>query len=76
MVKNLVQNGYWVHATVRDASREDKVSYLEAMDAEGPGSVVIFEADLEQANEGAYDAARARELGSFSGLVIHIRYYY
>ena len=59
MVKNLVQNGYWVHATVRDASREDKVSYLEAMDAEGPGSVVIFEADLEQANEGAYDAAFA-----------------
>ena len=35
-----------MHATVRDAAREDKVSYLEDMDASGPGSVVIFEAAL------------------------------
>ena len=39
VVKNLVEHGYTVRATVRDASREDKTSYLLALNGQGEGSV-------------------------------------
>lgn len=55
VVKNLVEAGYTVRACVRDASREDKVSYLLAMNGQGEGSVEIFSCDLFKANEGEYD---------------------
>lgn len=55
VVKNLVENGYTVRATVRDKSREDKTSYLLAMNGKGEGSVEIFEADLFKSPEGEYD---------------------
>lgn len=55
VVKNLVEHGYAVRATVRDASREDKVSHLKAMNDAGPGSVEIVSRDLFQATEGVYD---------------------
>ncbi len=55
VVKNLVDHGYTVRACVRDTSREDKVSYLLAMNDHGPGSVELFARDLFQAHEGVYD---------------------
>ena len=55
VVKNLVEAGYTVRACVRDASREDKVSYLLAMNGHGNGSVEIFSCDLFKAHEGVYD---------------------
>ena len=55
VVKNLVEAGYAVRASVRDASRKDKTEFLLAMNASGAGSVEIFEADLLQATSGAYD---------------------
>jgi len=55
VVKNLVEAGYAVRASVRDASRKDKTEFLLAMNASGAGSVEIFEADLLQATSGTYD---------------------
>ena len=55
LVKNLVEAGYTVRASVRDASRKDKTEFLLAMNDLGEGSVEIFEADLLQATNGAYD---------------------
>lgn len=55
VVKNLVEAGYTVRACVRDASREDKTSYLLAMNDQGKGSVEIFACDLFKAHEGVYD---------------------
>ena len=55
VVKNLVEAGYTVRASVRDASRKDKTEFLLAMNDLGEGSVEIFEADLLQATNGAYD---------------------
>ncbi len=59
VVKNLIDAGYTVHGTVRDASRTDKTSYLLAMNDAGPGNVAIFECDLHKAHEGAFDDAFA-----------------
>ncbi len=55
VVTNLVNAGYTVRACVRDASREDKVSYLLAMNGQGSGSVEVFSCDLFKAHEGVYD---------------------
>ena len=55
VVRNLVEAGYTVRASVRDASRQDKTVFLRAMNDLGAGSVEIFEADLLQATGGAYD---------------------
>ena len=55
VVKNLVEAGYAVRASVRDANRRDKTEFLLAMNDLGAGSVEIFQADLLQATSGAYD---------------------
>ena len=55
VVKNLVEHGYTVRATVRDASREDKTSYLKALNGKGEGSVEISSCDLFKAADGEYD---------------------
>ena len=55
VVKNLVEAGYAVRASVRDAGRKDKTEFLLAMNDLGEGSVEIFEADLLEATKGAYD---------------------
>ena len=59
VVLNLVEAGYTVRGCVRDANREDKTSYLLAMNESGPGSIELFECDLFKASEGAYDEAFA-----------------
>jgi len=59
VVKNLIEAGYTVRGTVRDASRGDKTSYVLAMNDVGPGSVEIFEGDLLKAHEGVFDEAFA-----------------
>ena len=55
VVKNLIGAGYTVRGTVRDLSRKDKTSYVLAMNDAGPGSVELFEGDLAEAGEGAFD---------------------
>ena len=55
VVRNLVEAGYTVRASVRDAGRQDKTEFLRAMNDVGAGSVEIFAADLLQATKGAYD---------------------
>ena len=55
VVKNLIDAGYTVRGCVRDATRQDKVGYLEAMNDQGPGSVEVFSRDLFQAGDGVYD---------------------
>ena len=55
VAKSLVEAGYEVRACVRDASREDKVGYLNALNEQGPGSIELFSRDLFKAPEGVYD---------------------
>jgi len=59
VVTNLVAHGYNVRACVRDASREDKVSYLLELNDQGSGSVELYSCDLAKANDGSYDEAFA-----------------
>lgn len=53
IVKTFLDKGFLVRATVRDASREDKVAHLKAL--EGKGEVELHEADLMK--PGSFKAA-------------------
>ena len=55
MIKQLVEAGVCVHAAVRDPDNEEKVGHLKQLSQKGPGSVVLFKADLTEA--GSYDKA-------------------
>ncbi|PZC48337.1 MAG: bifunctional dihydroflavonol 4-reductase/flavanone 4-reductase [Chloroflexi bacterium] len=55
LVKNLISDGYTVRGCVRDATRQDKVGYLNALNDQGPGSIEILSRDLFQAADGVYD---------------------
>lgn len=57
ITKYLLDAGSTVHATVRDPSREDKVGHLRRLDAEAPGNLRLFSADLLE--EGSFDEAFA-----------------
>jgi nucleoside-diphosphate-sugar epimerase len=46
IVKMLVNDGYYVRATVRDAKNPGKVAHLLNIAAEGPGVLELVEADL------------------------------
>ena len=55
IVKRLVEAGVCVHAAVRDPENEVKVAHLKQLSEKGPGSVVLFKADLTEA--GSYGKA-------------------
>jgi nucleoside-diphosphate-sugar epimerase len=55
MIKQLVEAGVCVHAAVRDPDNEEKVGHLKQLSQKGPGSVMLFKADLTEA--GSYDKA-------------------
>ncbi len=57
VVKKLLERGITVHGTVRDANNETKTAHLWALDAELPGELTLFEADLLK--EGSFDEAAA-----------------
>ena len=46
IVKFLLEDGFTVHATVRDPARSDKVAHLSALAEKGPGHLKLFAADL------------------------------
>src|SRR6056297_2017668 len=46
VVKKLLEQGVEVHGTVRDLSNKTKTDHLRDMDAELPGTLKLFEADL------------------------------
>jgi nucleoside-diphosphate-sugar epimerase len=46
LVKQLLEAGLTVHATVRDLSSPDKVEHLQRLDDTLPGELRLFEADL------------------------------
>lgn len=52
IIKRLLEQGVEVHATVRDPSNEKKVAHLRKLEAENPGTLKLFKADLLQ--EGAF----------------------
>ena len=58
IVQDCVEQGYTVHACVRDTSKPDKVNHLSALNEQGPGKVILFEADLF--DRGSYDEAFER----------------
>ncbi len=55
IVRRLLEEGYTVHAAVRDPDNQSKVGHLKAMDADLPGSLILFKADLLE--EGSYGPA-------------------
>ncbi|TNE90983.1 MAG: aldehyde reductase [Deltaproteobacteria bacterium] len=65
VVKRLLDAGATVHATVRDASRTERLGYLSALADESPGSIRFFSADLLE--DGSFDEAMAG-----CGVVFHI----
>ena len=58
IVQDCVEQGYTVHACVRDTSKPAKVNHLSALNEQGPGKVILFEADLF--DRGSYDEAFER----------------
>lgn len=57
VVKKLLERGIEVHGTVRDVKNKTKTAHLQALDAELPGRLTLFEADLLE--EGSFDKAAA-----------------
>ena len=46
LVKQLLEDGFTVHGTVRNPGASEKVAHLEAMGKEHPGKLKLFKADL------------------------------
>lgn len=57
LVRRLLERGYEVHTTVRSLANAAKVRPLRRMEAEFPGRLTLFEADLLDA--GSFDEAMA-----------------
>lgn len=55
LIRRLLEEGFTVHAAVRDPSNESKIAHLNRMAEEFPGSLRFFKADL--LDEGSYDEA-------------------
>ena len=53
IVKDCLEQGYTVHACVRDKSRAEKIDHLQKLGQEEVGKLVLFEADLFE--RGSYD---------------------
>jgi len=53
VVKRLLDDGYTVHAAVRNPSNKEKVKYLDQVAAAAPGQVRYFKTDL--LSEGSYE---------------------
>ena len=64
IVKYLLDEGYTVHATVRDPARASSVAHLLRLAEKAPGTLRLFKADL--LDEGSFDAAMAG-----CGVVMH-----
>jgi nucleoside-diphosphate-sugar epimerase len=46
LIKELLDEGLTVHATVRDASKKDRFQYLQELADKSPGNIKFFSADL------------------------------
>lgn len=57
VVKQLLDQGVTVHATVRSLQQKDRVAHLEEMGSKGAGTLKLFEADLR--DSGGFAAAFA-----------------
>ena len=55
LIKQLVEAGVSVHATVRDPNDNDKVGHLLELSKKGPGKVILFKANLLET--GSFDEA-------------------
>ena len=55
IVKDCLEQGYTVHACVRDKNRAEKIDHLQKLGQEEAGKLVLFEADLFK--RGSYDDA-------------------
>jgi nucleoside-diphosphate-sugar epimerase len=57
LAKKLLEEGFIVHAPVRNPKDEEKTKYLDAIAANSKGSIKYFKADLLE--QGSYDKAAA-----------------
>jgi dihydroflavonol-4-reductase len=55
VIQKLLQQGYTVHATVRDLNKNKSFAHLEKIEASSPGNLKLFQANL--LSPGSFDAA-------------------
>lgn len=55
IIKQLLEQGYTVHATVRDPAKTSSVEHLQKIAAQSTGTLRLFKADL--LDDGSFDAA-------------------
>lgn len=65
VIKQLLEQGHTVHATVRDLNKQTSFQHLEKIAAQSTGTLQLFKADL--LNEGSFDEAMQG-----CGIVIHM----
>lgn len=66
LVKKLLDEGYTVHAPVRNPDKPEKLKYLNAITEKAPGNIIYFKADL--LHDGSYDEATIHPLGQMNSL--------
>ncbi len=57
LAKKLMEEGFTIHAPIRNPNDKDKTNYLDAIAANSRGSIKYFKADLLE--QGSYDKAAA-----------------
>lgn len=57
LIKRLLEEGFTVHAAVRDPARADRLAHLDRLAADLPGKLVYYQADLLE--QGSYADAMA-----------------
>ena len=55
VIKRLLEEGFTVHAAVRDPSKADKIKYLNEIAEQLPGTIKYFKSDLM--DQGSYAEA-------------------
>jgi len=55
IIRYLLEEGYTVHATVRDPNKQSSVAHLQSIDQQTPGTLKLFAADLNR--PGSFDEA-------------------
>ena len=69
IVKYLLDEGYTVHAAIRNSSDEKKIKHLEKIKSSSKGTLRYFESDLLSPN--SYESASNHNLLRVSHLRIH-----
>lgn len=70
VVRELLEVGYHVHATVRSTKDLSKVSHLQKLEAALPGKITFFEGDLLKPGEGLWQSICLKVWGTRHRLTV------